>query len=437
MKSKILASIFCFISLSGMCQFEAQPLNFPGTGYWPYYFSIVDPNHMWVGAFHENELPFPYAIKTTDGGNTWIFDSIPLPSGSACVSICGWDANTSYYVFPGNNDIADPSIWRTVDGGTTWSNIITTQFSESFINFYHAFSADTGLAMGDPTDGYFEIQLTYDGGNTWSRVPSSNIPVMLSGEIGLNHSFSAVGNSVWFTTSKSRCFRSTDRGLTWEVTAIIPGTSHDLGVCFSTVNQGVVWIRDATVNQLVVTNDGGVTWDPVSFPANYYIMDMSRIPGWEGAFVITGFTSGMRVFFTPDMFNTLQVLQPNIISNGAIEFYDAATGWLGGGETGFNEIYKFVYVLNADDQAGEPQKELSIYPNPSGGQSLLAIPKDLGVEKLEIWITDISGRVVNHYPVFNRDYLLLDASIMNNGVYMITLLTGKTTLARERWIVSR
>lgn len=39
------------------------------------------------------------------------------------------------------------SIWKTTDGGTTWSSHNTTQFEGGFANFYHAFSADTGMAL--------------------------------------------------------------------------------------------------------------------------------------------------------------------------------------------------------------------------------------------------------------------------------------------------
>jgi photosystem II stability/assembly factor-like uncharacterized protein len=421
--------------LSGMGQFVPQPLNYPGTGYWPFYYSIVDPDHVWIGTFHESGLPYSFSAKTTDGGNSWIFDSIPVPGVPVCVSICGWDTNICFHVYTDINGSTGPSIWKTTDGGTTWSNMITAQFTGSFINFYHAFSADTGLAMGDPRDGYFEIQLTYDGGATWTRVPSSNIPAVLPDEMGMNNSYSAVGNSIWFTTSKARCFRSTDRGQTWDVAEVVPGATLDLGVCFSTEQKGAVWNRGTNTNPLVVTNDGGITWDTVSFPADYTIQDMSRVPGLEGGFVVTAYKTGMRVYFTSDLFNTLLILQPSIMSNGAVEFYDAATGWLGGGESGTNEIYKFTWVLNAGGERFK-QEKLSILPNPSSGQVLLTLPEGLDSKDIEIRITDMTGKVVTRYPLSEKDYCHLDISFLANGVYLVALYSGNTVLARERCVVN-
>jgi hypothetical protein len=434
MKHPVFTCILLCLALSGKSQFVPQPLNYPGPGYWPYYISIVDPDHVWVGTFHESGLPYSYSAKTTDGGNSWIFDSIPVPGAPGCVSICGWDANTCFHVYVDRNGNLDPSVWKTSDGGTTWSNIITTQFTGSFINFYHAFSADTGLAMGDPRDGYFEIQLTYDGGATWSRVPSSSIPANLPGEMGLNNSYSAVGNSIWFTTSKARCYRSSDKGQTWDVAVLVPGVTMDLGVCFSTAQKGAIWNRGSNTSPLVVTNDGGVTWDTVSFPANYMIVEMSRVPGFDGGFVVTAYKTGMSVFFTPDMFTTLIVLESNMMSNGAVDFRDAATGWLGGGESGFNEIYKFDWVLHSGEKSGE-QKKLSILPNPSSGQALLKLPAGVDTKDIEIRIMDMTGKVVLLYPPGDRSYRVLDSSVLTNGVYLVVMYTGNTVLAREQWVV--
>lgn len=436
MKRQLFICILFCMTLSGMSQFVPQPLNYPGPGYWPFYISIVDPDHVWIGTFHESGMPYSFSIKTTDGGDSWIFDSIPVPGNPVCASICGWDTNTCFHVYVDIFGSTDPSVWKTSDGGTTWSNIITTQFTGSFINFYHAFSADTGLAMGDPRDGYFEIQLTYDGGSTWTRVPSSNIPASLTNEIGLNHSYSAVGNSIWFTTSMARCYRSTDRGQTWDVTEVFPGATMDCGVCFSTEQKGAFWKRGTGTSPLVVTNDGGVTWDTVSFPAGYKIQDMSRVPGLEGGFVVTAYqTTGMRVYFTPDLFNTLIILQSSILSTGAVEFHDAATGWLGGGESGTNEIYKFTWVLNTEGGRVD-QKKLSILPNPTSGQAIVKLPEGPDFKDFEIRIMDMTGKLVVRYPLHDRHYCHLDASLLANGIYLVVLYSGNTVLARERWVVN-
>jgi photosystem II stability/assembly factor-like uncharacterized protein len=437
MKNLVFACVLFCIALPGMSQFVPQPLNYPGPGYWPFYISITDPDHVWIGTFHESGFPYSFSAKTTDGGDSWIFDSIPVPGVPGCASICAWDANTCFHVYDDINGTTDPSIWKTTDGGTSWTSLITTQFTGSYINFYHAFSADTGLAIGDPRDGYFEIQRTFDGGSTWTRVPSSNIPAPLASEMGLNHSYSAVGNSIWFTTSKVRCFRSTDRGQTWDVTEVVPGAILDLGVCFSTEQKGAIWNRSANTNPLVVTNDGGVSWDTVSFPNGYTIMDMSRVPGLAGGFVVTAYKAGMSVYFTPDMFNTLQVLESGIISIGSVEFYDASTGWLGGGESGNNEIFKYAGILNGAQEKMKERGRLTILPNPSVAEALIRLQSDGAARSLELCVTDMAGMVI--YREFIRSankWVTLNSSIFPNGIYLVTVLEGKDILGRGKWVVN-
>ena len=158
MKKQLFTCMIWGMILCCQGQFVPQPLNYPGPGYWPYYISISDPEHVWIGTSREFNLPYSYSAKTNDGGASWIFDSIPVPGEPYCTSICEWDTNICFFVF---TDITEGggSVWKTTDGGSTWSGLTTTQFVGGFADFYHAFSADTGVAMGDPTEGYFEIQL--------------------------------------------------------------------------------------------------------------------------------------------------------------------------------------------------------------------------------------------------------------------------------------
>ena len=64
--------------------------------------------------------------------------------------------------------------------------------------------------MGDPSGGYFEIYTTNDGGNNWSRVSQANIPDPIAEEYGILSLYTVVGNTIWFTTTKGRIYKSID-----------------------------------------------------------------------------------------------------------------------------------------------------------------------------------------------------------------------------------
>lgn len=430
--------LVCFLSLgifSSFGQFVPQPLNYPGMGYWPYHISISDMEHVWIGTIQEFGDPYSFSVRTIDGGESWNFDSIPVPGVPRCTSICEWDTNTCFFVFT-DGLAGGGTIWKTEDGGETWTNMVTTQFVGGFANFYHAFSADTGVAMGDPTDGYFEIQVTNNAGATWTRVPSSNIPAILAGEIGLADAYSAVGNSIWFATSKGRCFRSVDRGITWDVSEIVPGSMADYDVCFSTEQKGVFFRKDAITSKIAVTGDGGVNWDTVNYPNGYYILGMSSVGGFDGGFATTAWQNSTDVFFTPDLFTNIVQIGSNIMSIGSIAFLDAETGWIGGGESGFNEILKFTGLLTGAKNQGQLQEKMLIIPNPSSTSSLLRLPVFSGEVDLIIRIMDMSGKVLIQKAVGpEREWTTLDASSMHNGVYIVEIRSGNHRITRERWVV--
>lgn len=432
MKKVLLACMMCIMAVNCYSQFVPQPLNYPGPGYWPYYIAISDPQHVWVGTIHESGIPYASSARTSDGGNTWIHNSIPVPGEPYCCSICEWDASTCFYVF---TDITEGggSIWKTTDGGNTWTGLTTTQFEGGFANFFHAFTADTGVAMGDPVNGYFEIQVTNDGGATWSRVPSANIPEPLPDEWGLTDQYSAVGNSVWFATNLGRCFRSVDRGHNWSVTQVMNIGDGQFDVCFSSEMKGAFFNQDFTSSDIAITYDGGVTWDSVALPSGYYLMNMSNVGGFDGGFVFTGWKNSTDVFFTPDMFNHNNEIGSNLMSIGSVDFEDANTGWIGGGESGTNEILKFMGVLTSMNSLTQPQAGFSVIPNPSSGEVLIRLP-DVS-NALALKITDLSGRLIEDYPSMASEYMQLDASGFRAGVYLIQLMSGNRIVSCTKWVI--
>lgn len=435
MKKLLVSLVFWGLVLSGSSQFIPQPLNYPGSGYWPYYISISDPEHVWIGTLIEFGLPYSYSVKTTDGGESWIFDSIPVPGAPACGSICEWDTNTCFFLFTDLNE-GGGSIWKTTDGGSTWSGLTTTQFTGGFADFYHAFSADTGVAVGDPTEGYFEIQLTNDGGSSWARLPSENIPLPLSGEYGFNNMYSAAGNSIWFATNKGRCYRSADRGQSWEVTQVVTGSDGMFNVCFSSEQKGVFFKQDDVANGIAVTYDGGATWDTVTIPAGYYITGMSSVGGFDGGFVMTAYKNLIDVFFTPDMFTNLITIKSSIMSIGTVAFLDPATGWLAGGESGVNEIYKYTDVLTSTSTARKEKEKLSVFPNPATSYALVKFPASLDSKSIVLRITDMSGQVIDELKVISTGWTTLNASAYPDGIYIIEVLSGNTLISHEKWVVN-
>jgi hypothetical protein len=145
-----------------------------------------------------------------------------------------------------------------------------------------------------PVGWHIDAYYTQDGGDTWlpPTLPTTEDEgyITASGTAS-SGGYEALGDRVWFGTSKSRVFHSYDRGKTWAASAPIqPGRTIDNvafrdslnGIAFSTVAN----FPNSAPKLAFHTNDGGQTWYPLpstntSWPG--WLTDLEFIPGTGGA----------------------------------------------------------------------------------------------------------------------------------------------------------
>lgn len=441
--------IVMVLSMHGFSQFSTMPLNYPySTGLFSAnVVSIVDANHVWVGTQKQlypslNYSRYSVAVKTSDGGNTWQFDSIPVPGNPLIVDVAAWDANTCYYLFADINT-GGGSLWKTTDGGSTWTKKTTTQFTGSFADFIHLFSQNNLLVLGDPVGGYFDIQISNDGGDTWSRVPQANIPAKLAVESGIGgkESSCVIGNTIWFASSGGRCFKSVDGGNNWTAVMVKPNTVHQMwSVCFSDLLHGIFYKRSALPAVYYKTSDGGATWTPISLVPSKWMPGISRVDGIYGGYILCAAdTTGWQqtsVYYTHDFFNTLTKIDSGIYSSNHIYFKDGNTGWLSGIWHRDTAIYKFNGVLTSVKTNPSLSENLTIIPNPSCQNSLLKFPGEFAGHKKTLRISDQSGKVIKVYRLNPSDNSMnLNSSSYPNGVYNIELISDDGLSKSNRWII--
>ncbi len=457
MKTKFcFLAILLYISMAGNCQFVPMPLNYQDTNnyYWPDWISIVDESNVWIGTLHYGsgaQIPYSIAVRTTDGGDTWQFDSIPVPGQPMMSSVFAVDANTCYYVFTDNG--SGGSIWKTTDAGTSWSKKTTTQFSDpgAYADFYCGFDASEGVAVGDPTQGYFEILKTTNGGDTWSRVDSSLIPPIIPGEMGGTNAYRAIGDNIWFPTMISdaagtyscRCFKSADRGAHWTASPVFADNIGWANMDFSSLQKGVLW--DASVQSykkyFYVTSDGGNTWSQDSMAVNgEFIAGMSSVKGIDGGFIVlTTDTTDylLTAWFTPDFFSTSVAIDSNLSADAwGIRFKDAETGWLSGNGLDTNGILKFSGLLTTVSEAVKSPETMAIMPNPTSTEALLKLPGTHEQGDLILMIYDITGKLHENRKIENTTgWTKLSASGYGNGVFTVQVVSDNRIMATTKWVV--
>jgi photosystem II stability/assembly factor-like uncharacterized protein len=232
---------------------------------------------------------------TTDGGVTWASITVPFGGGSIKFvdSMNGWElvglgAGMSHEAV---------AIFRTNDGGTTWSQVFINDPNASsssdslpFVgdkNGISALDANNGWVTGSqPSDNFIYVYSTQDGGITWTHQD-------LTLPIGYSNAMTDAYLPVFFGTRD----------------AILPVRLYatDIGAEF------------------YISHDGGQNWTattPVAQEGLFSIASATEFFVWDGG-------SSLKV--THDAGASWSTVMPNINIQGTIssmEFVNANTGWV-------------------------------------------------------------------------------------------------------------
>ncbi|MEO8926588.1 MAG: hypothetical protein ABI306_05435 [Caulobacteraceae bacterium] len=285
----------------------------------------LDPNHpdtYWAGAgesWMRNSVSVGDGVyKTTDGGETWTNVGLPNSEHISKIIVDPADSNTVYVCVPGRlwSDSADRGLYKTADGGKTWSLILkgpnlSTGCSTLALDPKNPNKLIAGLwdfrrkgwtfrSGGENADtpsgsGLF---VTMDGGATWSEMKpdgANGLPKKPWGREAVTIAPSDP-NIVYalIESTRSALFRSDDGGKTWAerdrsqamvwrpfyfASLIVDPknpdrifkpdlqliASEDGGKSFTSASGGThgdhhtVWI-DPTDTQHVITGDDGGLW---------------------------------------------------------------------------------------------------------------------------------------------------------------------------------
>jgi photosystem II stability/assembly factor-like uncharacterized protein len=252
--------------------------------------SVVSPRVVWASGTHGTVL------RSTDAGATWERDTVPGAATLDFRAIAATSRDVAHALSIGDSS----RIYRTTDGGRTWSLRFTATQKGSFFDAIQFWDAKHGIAMSDPVDGRFLIIATDDGGETWHRMPADGMPAALPGEGG----FAASGTCLitrgtrdaWLVSggaAVARLYHTSDRGRTWTVhdTPLRAGVASagTFSVAFRDATHGVIAGGDYQQptlrgRNLAVTSDGGVTWtlpDSASSPTGYRSA-VAFMPGSDG-----------------------------------------------------------------------------------------------------------------------------------------------------------
>ncbi|MAU16355.1 MAG: oxidoreductase [Muricauda sp.] len=166
-------------------------------------------------------------------------------------------------------------LFKTGDQGRM--ELVYTEEGEGVFYDSLAFWNDTeGIAVGDTVDGCLSIIITRDGGNSWTKIPCSDLPTGIEGEgafAASNSNIAVQGGKVWIGTTEGRIYFSDDKAATWQIqkTPIISElpTQGIYSMDFYDENLGFAIGGDYTQPESnkankIKTMDGGKTWQLIA-----------------------------------------------------------------------------------------------------------------------------------------------------------------------------
>ncbi len=289
-------------------------------------------------------------VVTTDGGETWKVGVVPGAETLQFRDVQGVTDKIAYLLSIGNG--TDSRIYKTVDGGATWTLEFENQIPDAFYDCMAFWTPNRGLAHSDSVSGVFPELRTTNGSN-WVNIGSS-MPPALPGEASFASSGTCVatqgGQRAWVGTggaSPSRILATTDGGDTWNAYATPLRGSPSAGVftvAFRNAKDGFIGGGDLDPEQppapqTARSTDGGKTWMLTASQPNIgTVFGLSYVQGTgngcscgdagaEGhAVVVTG-PGG--VAWTPDEGMTWHTV-PDLTGFWAVAFASPKAGWLVG-----------------------------------------------------------------------------------------------------------
>jgi photosystem II stability/assembly factor-like uncharacterized protein len=183
-------------------------------------------------------------LKSSDGAATWTSAGDGLPDQALVVRLAPDPRNAGVVVA----QTADQGLFRTQDGGETWSAVDTGREPASIESFAVDPTDSSRLYLGTELDGVFA---SIDAGVSW-RAASDGMTMFVRG-IAIDPTQPSV---MYASSLTGGVFKSVDGGESWRNVGLVNRACYDVSVDPS--NPGTVYV--GTAGGVARSTDGGETW---------------------------------------------------------------------------------------------------------------------------------------------------------------------------------
>ncbi|MBL0334913.1 MAG: T9SS type A sorting domain-containing protein [Chitinophagaceae bacterium] len=225
-------------------------------------------------------------------GNLSISDIVQDPSNTLVMYL---STGEGY----GNIDgIRGLGVWKSVNGGTSWSQISATNNS----NFYYCQKmavTSTGVVLVATASG---LQRSPDGGTTWTKVLGTGLGITGAAS-NFCYDVDIAANGDVFATLNGSVHRSTNAGVTFAAAQTLPITAGRIELATAPSDANYVYAlceNGSAVAGVLKTVNGGTTWTSQTEPADadpgIPAADFSRTQAWYDLTIAVNPTNRDEIF---------------------------------------------------------------------------------------------------------------------------------------------
>jgi len=234
--------------------------------------SFIDSKNGWA---YFPDGPDGTLCWTKDGGRTWV----KLPNKTGSELFIPQPRQLKFFDQKNGWLINEQNLWRTVDGGTTWTqSLLATLPLSGFKDV--AFISPTTLIVAK-TNG--DVVMTSDAGKTWSVGDTTGLYLLTTNR-----------QMAWGIGLDNTVFQSRDSGKTWIELSRIYSQATVLSLQFVSKSEGwaagfeqreseIHGANRYAVGVLFHTRDGGKTWVQLNAPSDLHFTKVAFLNsrfGW-------------------------------------------------------------------------------------------------------------------------------------------------------------
>jgi photosystem II stability/assembly factor-like uncharacterized protein len=399
----------------------------------------------------------PKVFKSTDSGVSWTDITGNLAGNPKVYSVWAVDENLIFAGDGGSNsgNGGNAKIWKTTNGGTSWTTILTTGGSNGYINgiVFSRTMPNFGVIQSDPPTGDgqpYWIAKTTDGGNNWIVTNAPGV----AGSSAILRTVMVIDNLFYGfgTYPAGNVYFTTDGGATWNFPNSGVGKySIPTGFAFSSDKTYGITVEASSLPNIKRTTNGGVNWSWINTGGDVtgYFSRMIWVYGTStcyltgevgsggtikksvdnGATWVTQSTAGTTMLYSIDLVYVSGTVYAYAIAvNGrVIKLYDILTG-----------------VESTDNTVPADYSLSQNFPNPFNPTTKIkySVPETGHAPSLQhviLKIYDILGRdvatLVNEEKSAGSYTVELNAAKLSSGVYFYKLIAGEFIQTKKMLLI--